>query len=75
MGKIYERLDTRLIDFIQQQHVFFVGTAPSSLEGHLNISPKGLDTFRIIGPTTVAYLDLTGSGIETVADLRERMAE
>ena len=40
-------------------------------EGHLNVSPKGLDTFRILGPTTVAYLDLTGSGIETVAHLRD----
>ena len=71
MGKLYKSLDERLIDFIERQHVFFVGTAPRSPEGHLNISPKGLDTFRILGPTTVAYLDLTGSGIETVAHLRE----
>jgi hypothetical protein len=71
MGKLYARLDDRLIAFIMRQHVFFVGTAPTSLEGHLNISPKGLDTFRVLGPTTVAYLDLTGSGIETVAHLRE----
>src|SRR3984957_21300981 len=71
MGKLYKRLDNRLIDFIQQQHMFFVGTAPSSVEGHLNISPKGLDTFRILGPTTVAYLDLTGRGRETVAHIRE----
>jgi hypothetical protein len=71
MGKHYDQLDDRLCDFIRRQHVFFVGTAPTSLEGHLNISPKGLDTFRILGPTTVAYLDLTGSGIETVAHLRE----
>ena len=71
MGKQYEQLDDRLVDFIGRQHVFFVGTAPSSLEGHLNISPKGLDTFRILGPKTVAYLELTGSGIETVAHLRD----
>src|ERR1700677_1861343 len=71
MGKYYERLDDRLSDFIRRQHVFFVGTAPSGSEGHLNISPKGLDTFRILGPNAVAYLDLTGSGIETVAHLRE----
>ncbi len=71
MGKLYEKLDERLVDFIESQHVFFVGTAPSSTDGHLNVSPKGLDTFRILGPTTVAYLDLTGSGIETVAHLRE----
>lgn len=51
--------------------MFFVGTAPTSLDGHLNLSPKGLDTFRILGPNTVAYLDLVGSEIETVAHLRE----
>jgi hypothetical protein len=71
MGKCYEQLDERLIDFIGRQHVFFVGTAPTACEGHLNISPKGLDTLRILGPRTVAYLDLTGSGIETVAHVRE----
>ncbi|MGP0063594.1 MAG: pyridoxamine 5'-phosphate oxidase family protein [Isosphaeraceae bacterium] len=71
MGKPYMELDDRLVDFIGRQHIFFVGTAPSSTEGHLNISPKGLDTFRILGPRTVAYLDLVGSGIETVAHLRE----
>ncbi len=71
MGKLHEALDDRLIKFIGRQHVFFVGTAPNAPDGHLNISPKGLDTFRVLGPTTVAYLDLTGSGIETVAHLRE----
>jgi hypothetical protein len=59
------------VGFIGRQHVFFVGTAPDAPEGHLNVSPKGLDTFRILGPRSVAYLDLTGSGIETVAHLRE----
>jgi hypothetical protein len=71
MGKVYERLDDHLMDFIGRQHLFFVGTAPESPDGHLNVSPKGLDTFRILGPKTVAYLDLTGSGIETVAHLRQ----
>jgi hypothetical protein len=71
MGKVYERLDESLVGFIGRQHVFFVGTAPTDPEGHLNVSPKGLDTFRILGPTTVAYLDLTGSGIETVAHVRQ----
>ncbi len=71
MGKIYERLDDHLLAFIKRQHVFFVGTAPDSPDGHLNVSPKGLDTFRVLGPNTVAYLDLTGSGIETVAHLRQ----
>jgi hypothetical protein len=71
MGKVYERLDDTLVGFIGRQHVFFVGTAPDSPDGHLNVSPKGLDTFRILGPKSVAYLDLTGSGIETVAHLRQ----
>ena len=71
MSKQYERLDDRLIDFIGRQHVFFVGTAPDSPEGRLNLSPKGLDTLRVLGPNTVAYLDLIGSGIETVAHLRQ----
>lgn len=71
MGKVYIEIDERLSEFICRQQVFFVGTAPSSTDGHLNISPKGLDTFRILGPKSVAYLDLTGSGIETVAHLRE----
>jgi hypothetical protein len=71
MGKVYEQLDESLIRFIRRQHVFFVGTAPTSLDGLLNLSPKGLDTFRILGPKTVAYLDLVGSGIETVAHLRQ----
>ncbi len=71
MGKSYDQLDDSLIAFIGRQHLFFVGTAPDSADGHLNISPKGLDTFRILGPKSVAYLDLTGSGIETVAHLRQ----
>ena len=71
MGKIHEQLDDKLIEFIGRQHMFFVGTAPDSPDGHLNVSPKGLDTFRILGPNSVAYLDLTGSGIETVAHLRQ----
>jgi hypothetical protein len=71
MGKLHEQLNDSLVDFIGRQHVFFVGTAPTSPGGHLNISPKGLDTFRILRSKSVAYLDLTGSGIETVAHLRE----
>ena len=71
MGKVYERLGDKLAAFIGRQHLFFVGTAPSDPEGHFNVSPKGLDTFRILDSHTVAYLDLTGSGIETVAHLRQ----
>jgi hypothetical protein len=51
--------------------VFFVATAPSGPDGHVNLSPKGKDTLRVLGPRQVAYLDLTGSGIETIAHLRE----
>jgi hypothetical protein len=71
MGKTYEALDDGLVDFIRRQRVFFVATAPLSVEGHVNVSPKGLDTFAVLDPRTVAYADLTGSGIETVAHLRE----
>jgi hypothetical protein len=52
------------------QPMFFVATAPGD-GGHVNLSPKGLDTLRILGPTRVAYLDLTGSGVETIAHLRD----
>ena len=52
--------------------MFFVATAPSGPDGHLNLSPKGLDgTFAVLSPWEVAYLDLTGSGVETIAHLRE----
>jgi hypothetical protein len=57
--------------FIRAQSMFFVASAPLDAEGHVNVSPKGLDTFRILGPTMVAYLDMTGSGVETIAHLRE----
>ncbi len=71
MGKVYEEIDERLTAFIGKQQMYFVATAPLAAEGHVNLSPKGLDSFAILGPHTVAYLDLTGSGIETVAHLRE----
>ncbi|HVL81372.1 MAG TPA: pyridoxamine 5'-phosphate oxidase family protein [Actinomycetota bacterium] len=70
MGKTYETLaDVR--SFIEAQHVFFVATAPLSGDGLVNLSPKGGDSFRILGDRTVGYLDLTGSGVETIAHLRE----
>jgi len=71
MGNTYDALDDGLADFIRRQHVFFVATAPLAADGHVNLSPKGLDTFAVVDPHTVAYADLTGSGIETVAHLRE----
>jgi hypothetical protein len=76
MGKLYPELDERLRQFIARQSVFFVATAPCLRSdgdgGHINISPKGYrDTFAVIGPRSVAYLDLTGSGAETIAHLRQ----
>lgn len=72
MGRTYQEVDDRLAGFLGRQHVFFVATAPSGDGGHINLSPKGLDsTFTVLDPRTVAYLDLTGSGIETVAHLRQ----
>src|ERR1700683_3038949 len=71
MGSIFPELNDRLREFISQQKMFFVATAPLAADGHVNVSPKGLDCLRILGPKTVAYVDFTGSGIETVAHLRE----
>jgi hypothetical protein len=71
MGKTYPSIEPQIAEFIARQPVFFVATAPLSGEGLVNLSPKGLDSFAILDPHTVAYLDLTGSGIETIAHLRE----
>ena len=71
MGKVYPAIDDSIRKFIEAQPVFFVGSAPLASDGHVNVSPKGLDTLRILSPATVAYLDLTGSGIETVSHLKE----
>ena len=71
MGKIYPTIDDSVRKFIEAQPIFFVGSAPLDSDGHVNVSPKGLDTLRILGPRTIAYLDLTGSGIETVSHLKE----
>ena len=71
MGKSYDGITPELSHWIERQHIFFVATAPLAGDGLINCSPKGMDTFRILGPREVAYLDLTGSGIETVAHARE----
>ncbi|HEY9703008.1 MAG TPA: pyridoxamine 5'-phosphate oxidase family protein [Allocoleopsis sp.] len=68
MAKFYEKLDQDLTNFILAQKIFFNATAPEN--GRVNLSPKGMDTFRCIDDQTVAYLDLTGSGNETAAHLR-----
>lgn len=71
MGKLFSKIDDSLRTFIESQRMFFVATAPSGADGHVNLSPKGLDSFRILGPTSIAYLDFVGSGAETIAHLRE----
>jgi len=71
MGKLYAEIDARMREFVAAQRLFFIATAPSGDGGHVNCSPKGQDTLRVIGPTTVAYLDYTGSGVETIAHLRQ----
>lgn len=71
MGKVYDAIDEKLKAFIEAQKMFFVATAPLSGEGHVNLSPKGYDAFKILGPNEVAYLDLGGSGIETQAHVQE----
>ena len=70
MGRTYDALDEPLTEFLRAQHVFFVATAPAE-GGHVNVSPKGLDTFAVVDPHTVAYLDLTGSGVETIAHVQQ----
>ncbi|MBW4575446.1 MAG: pyridoxamine 5'-phosphate oxidase family protein [Aphanothece sp. CMT-3BRIN-NPC111] len=69
MAKFYPELNESLQYFIAEQKIFFTGTAPNV--GRINISPKGMDTFRCVDNKTVAYLDLTGSGNETAAHLNE----
>jgi hypothetical protein len=71
MGKVFDGIDEKLAAWIAAQRMFFVGTAPRGDDGHVNLSPKGLDSFAILGPRSVAYLDLVGSGAETLAHLRE----
>jgi len=71
MAKLYDHITDDLAAFVRAQPLFFVATAPLAAEGHINLSPKGLDAFRVLSPSRVAYLDLTGSGNETSAHLHE----
>ncbi len=71
MAKVHDVITPQLQEFIQQQHMFFVASAPLSAEGHVNVSPKGYDSFRILSDMQVAYMDVTGSGNETSAHLAE----
>jgi hypothetical protein len=69
MGATHDDISPDLAAWAHEQPMFFVATAPR--DGHVNVSPKGLDTLRVLGPRQVAYLDLTGSGVETIAHLNE----
>ncbi len=72
MGQVLECIDDKLREFIEAQHLFFVGTAPLEADGHINLSPKGhRNTFAVLDEHTVAYLDLTGSGAESLAHIRQ----
>jgi Pyridoxamine 5'-phosphate oxidase len=72
MAKIFDAIDEQLEAWITRQPMFFVGTAPLEADGHVNVSPKGpIDSLRVLTPTSVAYLDMVGSGAETIAHLRE----
>ncbi len=70
MASVIDSLDDQLVEWIQAQPVFFVASAPTD-GGHVNLSPKGHDSLRVLGPRSVAYLDLTGSGAETIAHIRQ----
>ncbi|MBO0925179.1 pyridoxamine 5'-phosphate oxidase family protein [Cellulomonas sp. zg-ZUI199] len=72
MAKVHERITERMRAWLLAQHVFFVATAPSGPDGHVNVSPKGVGgTFAVLDDRTVAYVDLTASGSETIAHLRQ----
>ena len=73
MARTYPAITDELRAFIEAQQMFFVASAPLAADGHVNVSPKGLDSLRVLGPRRVAYLDLTGSGNETSAHLRENV--
>ncbi len=72
MGKAFESLGPQIRKWIEDQKMFFVSTAPMSRNGMVNCSPKGLDSFRVLDDHTAVYLDLTGSGVETIAHLKEK---
>ncbi len=71
MGKTSEFIEPKHKEFIEKQHLFFVSTAPLSASGHINLSPKGLDSFRVLSPSLVGYMDIIGSGNETSAHILE----
>jgi len=71
MGKLHDSIKPAHKEFIENQHIFFVATAPLSADGRVNLSPKGLDCFRVLSENKVAYMDLVSSGNETSAHTLE----
>ncbi|MFL0162289.1 pyridoxamine 5'-phosphate oxidase family protein [Aquirufa salirivi] len=71
MGKFYDSISSAHREFMEQQHLFFVGTAPLQGDGRVNVSPKGLEAFRVVDDHTVAYMDIISSGNETSAHTLE----
>ncbi|HEV7585442.1 MAG TPA: pyridoxamine 5'-phosphate oxidase family protein [Solirubrobacteraceae bacterium] len=72
MGKVFDGIDAHLSEWIAAQALFFVASAPAAADGHVNVSPKGpIGTLRVLDERTVAYLDIVGSGAETIAHIRE----
>ena len=71
MGRIYDEIGESLQSFIAEQPMFFVATAPLATSGRINLSPKGMDSLRVVDARTIAYVDLVGSGAETIAHLRD----
>ena len=71
MGKIFDGIDDALAEWIAKQPMWFVATAPLDADGRVNVSPRGHDSFSVLGPHRVGWVDYTGSGVETIAHLRE----
>ena len=71
MAKVYEQIDDRLTQWIDEQPMFFVATAPLSADARVNVSPRGHDTLSVLGPYRIGWVDYTGSGVETIAHLQE----
>jgi Pyridoxamine 5'-phosphate oxidase len=71
MATVHDSITEHHQAFIAKQHLFFVSTAPLSADGHVNLSPKGLDCFRVLSPRRVGYADVIGSGNEVSAHVLE----
>ena len=71
MGSVFPRIDDKIRAWISRQHIFFVSTAPLAEQGHINCSPKGGDSLRVVDDHTLIYLETAGSGVETIVHLRE----